>query len=432
MFIYRSANGVGTATVTNIKAGITSYGGTFEIRGFAIEMVYIPQGSFWVGDGSTTAPSSSQYYKDSATNAPFQITGLGNTIQIGSATGKLFDPLLSQPFSGNLGNFPTGYNAYWMMKYELSAGAYRDFLNTLTYIQQLTRMPSGVIPNMAIGTCITCSVISTSRTSIEIKTPGNSTTLIPAVFACDNYYSGNNIFDETTDGEWCSVSSINWTDAAAYLDWAGLRPMTELEYEKACRGPLVAVANEFAWGNDQIATQPYNLINAGMVNESITNATALSGNASYQTTSAFSFPANFGAKNIRGGIFATTISDRVSAGAGFYGAMELTGNLEEFTVGTNSAAGRSYTGKNGNGSLNVNGEADENRWPGINGNSGLDTANTNYAGTTGVTNNAGMSSRGGSWGVTIFVCYMSRRNTQVVFNFGKSESFGIRGVRDAN
>ena len=39
-----------------------------------------------------------------------------------------------------------------------------------------------------------------------------------------------------------------------YLDWAGLRPMTELEYEKICRGPSAPVAGEYAWGSTTIGT----------------------------------------------------------------------------------------------------------------------------------------------------------------------------------
>lgn len=51
MFLYRSNLGSGTFTITDARAGIQSYPGTFDIRGYAIEMVYVPQGSFWVGDG---------------------------------------------------------------------------------------------------------------------------------------------------------------------------------------------------------------------------------------------------------------------------------------------------------------------------------------------------------------------------------------------
>jgi hypothetical protein len=40
---------------------------------------------------------------------------------------------------------------------------------------------------------------------------------------------------------------------AAFADWSGLRPMSELEYEKACRGyNTPAVPNEYAWGNAKL------------------------------------------------------------------------------------------------------------------------------------------------------------------------------------
>ena len=44
-----------------------------------------------------------------------------------------------------------------------------------------------------------------------------------------------------------------WADCATYADWAGLRPMTELEFEKACRGPLKPVPDEYAWGTAAVA-----------------------------------------------------------------------------------------------------------------------------------------------------------------------------------
>jgi hypothetical protein len=37
---------------------------------------------------------------------------------------------------------------------------------------------------------------------------------------------------------------LSWADSAAYMAWAGLRPMTELEYEKAMRGSRVPVQDE--------------------------------------------------------------------------------------------------------------------------------------------------------------------------------------------
>src|SRR5205814_1580703 len=41
---------------------------------------------------------------------------------------------------------------------------------------------------------------------------------------------------------------LQWEDETAYLDWAALRPLTELEYEKVCRGTNPPVGFEGAWG----------------------------------------------------------------------------------------------------------------------------------------------------------------------------------------
>ena len=45
---------------------------------------------------------------------------------------------------------------------------------------------------------------------------------------------------------------LSWQDGYAYAGWAGLRPMTELEFEKACRGPLNPVPHEHAWGSTEM------------------------------------------------------------------------------------------------------------------------------------------------------------------------------------
>ena len=48
---------------------------------------------------------------------------------------------------------------------------------------------------------------------------------------------------------------LSWADSAAYMAWAGLRPMTELEYEKAMRGPRRPVPDEEHNSYYEIATR---------------------------------------------------------------------------------------------------------------------------------------------------------------------------------
>ena len=55
----------------------------------------------------------------------------------------------------------------------------------------------------------------------------------PAVFACNA--SADKVFNDPTDGQDRACNFLNWNDLAAYLQWAALRPMTELEFEKICR-----------------------------------------------------------------------------------------------------------------------------------------------------------------------------------------------------
>ena len=130
--------------------------------------------------------------------------------------------------------FPLGFNAFYCMKYEITTAQYVAFLNTLTYNQQLRLQED---PNTTPPTSIKGTVMNARHGySIEVNTPGVSTTsLTPAVYGNDA--NNNNTYDEADDGLALPVS-IRIKDFLSFLDWAALRPMTEFEYEKACRGPI--------------------------------------------------------------------------------------------------------------------------------------------------------------------------------------------------
>jgi hypothetical protein len=66
---------------------------------------------------------------------------------------------------------------------------------------------------------------------------------------------------------------------------------------------------------------------------------------------------------IRCGAFATPDADRVKAGAGYYGVMELSGNVYEITITVGNPQGRIFDGRHGDGILNSNGNANVTNWP---------------------------------------------------------------------
>ena len=104
------------------------------------------------------------------------------------------------------------------MKYEISQEQYADFLNKLLSIQAANRYPSATTYRYTV---------TGSYPNIAANVPNR---------ACN---------------------FLNWADALAYADWAGLRPMTELEYEKACRGTnMYPVFDEYPWGNTSLTVLP--------------------------------------------------------------------------------------------------------------------------------------------------------------------------------
>ncbi|MCJ8330546.1 MAG: hypothetical protein HRT89_14430, partial [Lentisphaeria bacterium] len=152
-----------------------------------------------------------------------------------------------------------------------------------------------------------------------------------------------------------------WWDGAKFSAWAGLRPMTELEFEKACRGPLKPVPGEYAWGSAAIANAEYKVANEGQGSERIVAKLRTgAGNANYD----FTMPATYGGgarggvsavagAPLRAGIFATAESDRFSAGASYWGILDLSGNAREQVITVGHKKGRLFMGTHGQGTVDV-------------------------------------------------------------------------------
>jgi formylglycine-generating enzyme required for sulfatase activity len=148
----------------------------------------------------------------------------------------------------------------------------------------------------------------------------------------------------------------------AFLDWAGLRLLTEFEFEKACRGSQNAIAGEYAWGTSSICPDA-SLSISGTENgtETITSDVSI-GACLYGNNNLIGGDGDIGP--LRAGIFAESNTDRISSGATFYGLMEMSGNLWERTVTVGNSTGRNYLGTHGDGSITSDGYANVSDWPG--------------------------------------------------------------------
>lgn len=402
--IYRDATnmGAGTVTITGIQLGvINTLPYNIDVKAFALEMVYIPPPTFrtFFGDGDGTSESTNAFHYTDNTATTSSVVPMLTDVN-GFDDGELYsdgmyiysnDTIQTTNPLGSLDPFPT-MKALWCMKYEINQAAYRDFLNTLTYIQQAARTTSA--PSSIKGTKAFAG--AANRNSIEIATPGIASTK-PAVYGCD--YNDDDSVNTSTDGEWIACGYLTYMDVAAYLDWSGLAPMSELQFERICRGVSSAGANaaifgEYAWGTNTINAASYTLSSAGGSGEVASNASASLGNAIYGTT--------YSAGPVRSGMFATASSTRITSGSSYYGVMDLSGNLAEYVIHLGSVAGRStrYV-PNGNGTLSTAGNAQlsvggAGFWPGMEGNASLSTINT-CSGTCEVTASAGIMLRGGSF-----------------------------------
>ena len=374
VFIRPSSYGK-NATVTSVSVQLIvnydscgfSDSDTVSVSVYGVEMVYVPQGAFYAGDNGTSTAAFDQGSSDtdpwyissessiSATNPAsngYRYVSNGNTDE--SATGSSFSISSS---------YPKGYSPFYVMKYEVSEGDWVEFANSL---------PS--------------AGARTSRDLTDNLHKNSDSVKYRNTMSC----SGSPLTCSTSRPA-RAASYLSWMDVAAFLDWAALRPISELEYEKIARGPVLAVRGEFAWGSTTITAASTVSSGAETGAETVTTTNA---NTHYNNMTLSGGDTGSGADYqlgpLRGGIFSTSSSTRESAGAGYYGVMELSGNLRERAVTVGNVTGRNFSATHGDGVLTAasgyEGNATNSDWPGIDG-----------AAERGVTGAAGSGFRGGAW-----------------------------------
>lgn len=286
------------------------------------------------------------------------------------------------------------------MKYEISQEQYASFLNTLTFTQQLAR--TAVNPASAVGTNAIASAATPCRNGIKVRTSGVSA-ITPAVYGCD--LNNNGTFNEAADGQNIACNWLAWSDMIAYLDWAALRPMTEFEFEKVCRGASPSsLPGEYAWSS-VVITQALStsINNSGQAGE--TSAASGNGLCVYGGSTTANGP-------LRCGFAASTATNKAQAGGAWFGVMEMSGNVWEQCVGGQSFNYSGFTNACGDGTLSTAGAANTTNWPASGGGQG------------------GGVGRGGAYDTgaincTISDCGLLTNST----NQGRYQTFGGRGVR---
>jgi formylglycine-generating enzyme required for sulfatase activity len=410
VFVYRAANGIGDIAPVNVTLGVQQQPGNYDIKVFGVEMVYIPQGSFYLGDGNTA-----NAFTNGSSASPFFVNS-STPPTMGTSLGELNDR--RTPGVGENGfidpAFPIGFDAFYIMKYEISQGGYRDFLNTLPSF--LTAYATHtILPNPTTADNQALNAGSPNYRNFLVST-GSQTDPI----AC-NANAGNG-YNSVDDGEWVACGFLNWVDIAAYLDWSALRPMTETEYEKAARGSSFPVLNEFATGVTLAPTSAdRNFNNFNTAAETMSMAPGKSGILTTHTV-------QFGnAGPMRNGMAASATSNRITSGASYYGVCELTGNLYEPVISVNRIAGRSFKGTLGDGEITSDkSEANVFSWPGCGNN---DFNQPNLGGVIPLNTQApGITDKGGAFNVPAqAVSILSTTNSAQFFN--RFAAGGGRGVR---
>jgi hypothetical protein len=362
VFLYRAENGKGpwankgvTLKWLSADDGVKD-ASKVELRVNALEMVYVPQGRFVLGDPGKVAGS----FCDGETDLKALKTGgssaTGNVIPFtidSEAELMLTDKpghLWGTFHMGDAGKlpaeYPKGYAAFYCMKYETSQGEYADFLDQLSEDQAAARYPR--------------------------------LTIRPKVFKRSKFHSITNVAGDYMAVEpKDSCNWISWADSAAYADWSGLRPMSELEYEKACRGPLHPVAGEYAWGNSDAS-----------------NTVAMS----HTEIPLAPYPEAICGKKAR-----------TKAGSTYWGIATMSGHLRDRVVNLGLAKGREFTGLCGDGELDADGLADVPGWPGP--------------------SSEGIGTRGGPWYDDLVRRRVSDRYLSVAVRHKRGDAYGFRGVR---
>ncbi len=287
----------------------TSLRTRFErVEPVGIEMVYIPEGGFTLGDPDEISLSFGAFYQSDSNgdfDKLFQIKSANQEIPVGPEKGSLYyqseDAIYQGDQQGPIpATFPNGYGAFYLMKYEVTQGLYAKFLNLIGSTAATVRVNFG---------------------SPRYEKHGGTIRLEDGKYVAGAPDRRNVYF--------------HWDDMMAFTDWAALRPYTEFEFTKASRGPSKPKPKEYPWNTSSIDEM------ALRIDPNTQEQVMLNGLAEADMNE----------------------SNRAQFGASYYWVMNLAGSMWEKVITVGDEVGRSFIGEHGDGSITYYGYADVDDWP---------------------------------------------------------------------
>ena len=200
-----------------------------QVGAFGHIMVYVPDGPFYLGSGGTESYGFYRYTDGKQNTMPYRVTNSA-AIPTGKQAGQLWARGAEPKEDGEIpATFPNGYAAFYCAYNPLSGSQYSHFLNLLTP-EQSTERYHQTPEDVGLG----------KKTGHYMPWTGE----IHRTGTASNYTYRFVHYRPDGRMKHTGIRWLSWADSAAYMAWAGLRPMTELEYEKAMRGPRRPMPDE--------------------------------------------------------------------------------------------------------------------------------------------------------------------------------------------